>query len=112
VLGEHENSSRKWSDDRLAFDLQPTGYSYAARQVGMGDVGLRLQVVTKAKVVVVRVADVECGFRDEDDFLRTAGGVLCAVDGGVAYPVRGWASKGCRFAHACKPRRPRLALVA
>jgi CRISPR/Cas system-associated exonuclease Cas4 (RecB family) len=74
--------------------------------------GLRLQVVTKTKVPVVQVADVERGPRDEDDFLRTAVGVLRAVDAGVVYPVRGWACKGCQFAHACKPKRPRLALVA
>ena len=54
----------------------------------------------------------ERGPRDEDDFLRTAVGVLRAVDAGVAYPVRGWACKGCQFAHACKPKRPKLALVA
>jgi len=50
--------------------------------------------------------------RDEDDFLRTAVGVLRAVDAGVAYPVRGWQCRGCQFAHACRPKRPRLALVA
>jgi hypothetical protein len=39
-------------------------------------------------------------------------GVLRAVDAGVAYPVRGWACKDCQFSHACKPKRPKLALVA
>ena len=107
VVVEHKTAARKWSDDQLAFDLQPTGYKFAAQQVGMGDVGLRLQVVTKTKVPVVQVADVERGPRDEDDFLRTAVGVLRAVDAGVAYPVRGWACKGCPFAHACKPKRPK-----
>jgi hypothetical protein len=54
-----------------------------------GDVGL--QVVTKARSPAVLVADLERGSRDEDDFLRTAVGVLRAVDAGTAYPVRGWA---------------------
>ena len=109
---ELKTAARKWSEDQLAYDIQPTGYAFAGRQVGMGDVGLQLQVVTKTKVPVVQVADVERAPRDEDDFLRTAVGVLRAVDAGVAYPVRGWACKGCQFAHACKPKRPRLALVA
>ena len=39
-------------------------------------------------------------------------GVLRAVDAGVAYPVRGWACRGCQYAYACKPNRPRMALVA
>jgi hypothetical protein len=33
------------------------------------------------------------------------------ADAGVAYPVRWWACKGCQFAHACKPKRSKLALV-
>jgi hypothetical protein len=80
--------------------------------VGTMDLVLRIQVVTKAKVPVMQVADVERGPRDEDDFLRTAVGVLRAVDAGVAYPVRGWACRSCQFARACKPKRPKLALVA
>jgi hypothetical protein len=75
-------------------------------------VGLRLQVVTKTTLPVVQVAEVERGPRDEDDFLRTAVGVLRAVDAGVAYPVHGWACRGCQFAHAYTPKRPKLALVA
>ena len=39
-------------------------------------------------------------------------GVLRPIDAGVSYPGRSWACKGCQFAHACKPRRPKLALVA
>jgi CRISPR/Cas system-associated exonuclease Cas4 (RecB family) len=109
---ELKTASRRWSADNLTFDLQPTGYKFAARQVGLGDVKLRLDIVTKAKEPQVQVAEVERGPRDEDDFLRTAVGVLRAVDAGVAYPVRGWACRGCQFAHACKPKLPKLALVA
>ena len=112
IVVEHKTAARKWSEDQLAFDLQPTAYKFAPQQAGLGHVGLRLQVVTKTKVPVVQVADVERGFRDNDDFLRTAVGVLRAVDAGVAYPVRGWACKGCQFADVCKTKRPRLALVA
>jgi hypothetical protein len=61
IVVEHKTAARKWSDDQLAFDLQPTGYKFAAQQVGMGDVGLRLQVVTKSKLPVVQVADVQRG---------------------------------------------------
>ena len=66
----------------------------------MGDVELRLQVVTKAKVPVVQVADLERDGDDELDFLRVAAGVLTAIDAGVGYPVRGWACRGCPFRHA------------
>jgi len=47
----------------------------------------------------LEVVDVE---RDhhEEDFVRTAIGVLKAIDAGVSYPVRGWACKTCQWAHA------------
>jgi hypothetical protein len=101
VVVEHKTGAKKWSEDQIRFDLQPTGYKLAARQAGMGDVGLRLQVVTKAKVPVVQVADLDRGDHDEDDFLRTAGGVLKAIDVGVSYPVRGWQCRSCQLANAC-----------
>jgi hypothetical protein len=109
---EHKTGARKWSDDQLRFDIQPTAYKLAAGQAGMGNVGLRLQVVTKVKVPVVQVAELERDSGDEVDFLRVTAGVLTAIDAGASYPVRGWACKGCQFSHACRPGRPRLAIVA
>jgi hypothetical protein len=72
IVVEHKTGAKKWSEDQIRFDLQPTGYKLAARQAGMGDVGLRLQVVTKAKVPLVQVADLERVDGDEMDFLRVA----------------------------------------
>jgi CRISPR/Cas system-associated exonuclease Cas4 (RecB family) len=112
VVVEHKTSSKKYSADQLRFDIQPTAYSLAARQAGLGEVGLRFQVVTKTKVPAVQTADITRDAQDEDDFLRTAGGVLMAIDAGVSYPIRGWACRGCQFAHACKPPRAKLARVA
>lgn len=101
VVVEHKTSSKKWSSDQLRYDIQPTAYKMAARQAGMGDVGLRLQVITKTKVPVVQIADITRDDQDEEDFVRTAVGVLKAIDSGVSYPVRGWACRGCPYAHAC-----------
>ena len=98
---EHKSSSKKYSADQLKFDIQPTGYKLAARQAGMGEVGLRFQIVTKTKVPAVQIADITRDAQDEDDFLRTAGGVLRAIDAGVSYPIRGWACRGCPYSAAC-----------
>jgi len=57
------------------------------------------------------VADISRDGRDEADFIRIATGVLRAIDAGVSYPIRGWACRGCQFAHACKPTRPNQALA-
>lgn len=102
VIVEHKSSSKKYSVDQLRFDIQPTAYQIAGREMGLGDVGIRYQVVTKAKVPGVQIADVRRDEQDEDDFLRTVGGVLRAIDAGVSYPVRGWQCRSCPYAHACK----------
>ena len=69
-------------------------------------------MITKSKVPVVQVANLNRDSQDEDDFLRTAGGVLKVIDVGVSYPVRGWQCKGCQFAHACRPKQPSLGSTA
>lgn len=106
VVVEHKTSARKYGEDQLRFDLQVSGYKLAAREAGLGEVGLRFQIITKAKVPAVQVADIERGPADEEDFVRTAVGVLRAIDAGVSYPVRGWACRSCQFAHACRGAAP------
>lgn len=101
VVVEHKSSSKKYTQDQLRYDFQPTAYQLAARQAGMGEVGVRFQVVTKARQPALQVADVQRDLQDEDDFLRTATGVLRAIDAGVSYPVRGWACRTCPYSHAC-----------
>jgi hypothetical protein len=102
IVVEHKTSARKYGEDQLKFDLQVSGYKLAAREAGLGEVGLRFQVLTKTKVPAIQVADIDRDHRDEEDFLRTAIGVLRAIDAGVSYPIRGWACRGCQFAHACR----------
>ncbi len=101
VVVEHKTSARKYGADQLAFDLQPTAYRYAARMAGLGDCGLRFQVVTKTKTPAVQVEDLTRSTQDEDDMLRTTIGVLRAIDNGVFYPQKGWACRTCQFQTAC-----------
>jgi CRISPR/Cas system-associated exonuclease Cas4 (RecB family) len=101
VVVEHKSSSKKYTQDQLRFDLQVSGYKLAAREAGMGEVGLRFQVITKTKIPAVQVSDLERDHHDEEDFVRTAVGVLKAIDAGVSYPIRGWMCRGCPYAHAC-----------
>lgn len=101
VVVEHKTSGKKWGSDQLRWDLQPSAYRLAARLAGLGDVGLRYQVITKAKVPSVQIADVERDEQDELDFIRTVLGVLRAVEAGVDYPVRGWQCRSCPYSYAC-----------
>lgn len=98
---EHKTAARRWTEDQLRYDLQPTAYRFAARLLGLGDVGLRLQVLTKTKSPALHVEDVERNAFDEDDFLRTVLGALRAIDAGAFYPLRGWVCHGCPYASAC-----------
>jgi hypothetical protein len=102
TIVEHKTAARKYTADQLMFDVQPSAYAYAAGQMGWGDVGLKFNVVTKTKVPAVQVEDLRRDDNDIDDFLRTAVGVLTAVEAGVSFPVRGWGCKGCQFKARCR----------
>lgn len=102
VVVEHKTSARKYGQDQLRHDLQPTAYQLAARELGMGNVGLRYQVVTKAKEPAVQIEDVSRSRRDEGDFLATTVGVLRSIEAGAFFPVRGWQCRSCPYEHQCK----------
>jgi len=101
---EHKSASKKYTQDQLRFDIQPTAYKLAARQMGLGEVALRYQVITKTKIPAIQIADVSRDPQDEDDFLCTVGGVLRAIDTGISYPIRGWVCRSCPFQHVCQQR--------
>jgi CRISPR/Cas system-associated exonuclease Cas4 (RecB family) len=113
VVVEHKTAARKYTADQLAFDLQLTAYQIAARESGLGEVALRFQVVTKTKVPAVQVVDILRDDQAEADFVRTATGVLKAIDSGVSYPVRGWQCRGCPYESPCsQPARSKVKSAA
>jgi CRISPR/Cas system-associated exonuclease Cas4 (RecB family) len=101
VIVEHKTAAKKYGLDQIRYDLQPTAYKLAARELGLGDVALRYQVITKTKVPAIQIADLHRDEQDEQDFLLTVGGVLRAIDAGVSYPLRGWQCRSCPYGHAC-----------
>jgi len=101
IVLEHKTAARKFTEDQLRYDFQLTAYQLAARESGLGNVGLRFQIITKAKVPAVQIVDVRRDVHDEVDFRRTAGGVLKAIDAGVSYPLRGWQCRTCPYESAC-----------
>lgn len=104
VIWEHKTAARKYGEDQLKFDTQVTAYKLAAREMGLGEVGLRFQIITKTKVPAIQIAEVDRTSADEDDFLRTFVGVLKAIDAGVSYPIRGWQCRTCPFQGPCRQR--------
>ncbi len=103
IVVEHKSASRKWPASQVTDDIQPSAYSLAARELGWGDVGIRLQVLTKSKKSpAFQVENTLRGSREEHDFTLTAVGVLRAIDAGVSFPVRSWACKSCPYRSACE----------
>jgi len=102
---EHKTSARKYTLDQLAYDPQVTAYKVSVREMGMGDVGMKYQVLVKTKIPAIQITEVQRTTADEDDLLRTVQGVLRAADAGVSYPLRGWQCRSCPFQEPCSRRR-------
>ena len=49
------------------WDLQPTGYQFAAKQMGLGEVSVQYQVVTKTKTPALQVIDLERTVEDQEE---------------------------------------------
>jgi putative RecB family exonuclease len=101
VVVEHKTAAKKWSQDQIKHDIQLSAYKLVGGKIGLGDVGLRLQVLTKTKKPAMVVENTERGDKDIQDFLATVVGVLRAVDAGVFYPVRTSMCGGCAFQRRC-----------
>jgi putative RecB family exonuclease len=98
---EHKTAARRWTEDRLTYDLQLSAYSLAARLMGYGDARLTVQVLLKTKKPALELYHPTRTAADHRDLIAVAVGVLKAVDAGIAYPVRDWHCKSCPYAHAC-----------
>lgn len=100
---EHKSSARRFTDDQLRWDLQPTAYMLGAKAMGFGDARVTFQIITKARMPQVQIVDVERDAADLVEFQRVAVNVLRGVDAGAFPPVRSWACRSCPYAHACRP---------
>ena len=106
---ESKTSARKFGEDQIRWDIQPTAYQFAAKSMGLGDVKVRYEILTKTKNPAIQVVDLDRSEEDEQEFLRVALGMMRGVDAGVFIPQRGWQCNGCQFAHACRPVASRAA---
>ena len=106
VICEHKSSARKYTQDQLAHDFQPTAYQFAAEQLGWGDpIGLRLSGAHEDEDARPCRSRTSSGTsRPSTTSCRTAVGVLKAIDAGAFFPVRGWQCKSCPYSHACGRR--------
>jgi putative RecB family exonuclease len=101
IVVEHKTAAKKWSQDQIQHDIQLSAYKLVGEKIGLGDVGLRLQVLTKTKKPAMVVENTDRTDRDEREFLETVVGVLRAVDAQVFFPIRNGMCGGCAFQRRC-----------
>ena len=98
---EHKATSRRWSQDRLAFDHQVTAYTMAASIRGFGNAVVSVQLLLRQKKPALEVLHARRTERDTRDLLQVVIGVLAAIEAGAFYPVRDWHCRSCPYAGPC-----------
>ena len=98
---EHKTGARRWSQDRLAFDLQVSAYALAAPLMGFGQADVCIQLLLKTKEPALELYHPFRAERDLQELLLTVTGVLVAAQARAFYPVRGWHCRGCPYAGPC-----------
>lgn len=101
MIWEHKTAARKYSPEQLAYDLQPSLYSYAAKELGMDNPDLRYQLLIKTKTPAIQVYNVERTDAHITEALETTCTVLKAVEAGIFFKQRGWACADCQFKYKC-----------
>ena len=98
---EHKSAARRWTQTRLAHDLQVSAYHMAAPLVGLPDATITLQVLLKIKQPALELYSPTRTDRDRQDLLQVISGVLCAIKVGAFYPIRDWPCTSCPYAGPC-----------
>lgn len=106
VVVDHKSSAKKFGGDQLRHDFQLTAYQIAARELELGDVALRYQVLTKTKKPAIYVEEIRRDESDEADFMSLVVGVLAIINAGLpSFPQRGWQCRSCPYQAACSSKR-------
>lgn len=99
---EHKTAAKRWTDDKLAFDLQLTAYSLAAPQLGFGDdAAVVVQVLLKTKTPDLVLYRPHRSDADRRDLVHIVRGITRAVRAEAFHPIRDWHCRGCEYASAC-----------
>ncbi|MFA5762785.1 MAG: PD-(D/E)XK nuclease family protein [Bacilli bacterium] len=98
---EHKTAAKRWTQDKLAFDAQLTGYHVAAPLMGLPEAKVTVQLLLKTKKPGFEVYTPSRTEADKRDFVEMAIGVQRAIRAGAFYPKRDWACSGCSYSSRC-----------
>lgn len=102
-LWEVKSSKKRWPQDAVLYDFQPTAYRMAMRElrVRQGEPKLKLLITTKATAPDVQVEDLVRTHADERDLMETASSIHRAILSDCFHPIRTWACKTCPYSEVC-----------
>ena len=106
VVIEHKTAAKRYAQWQLDFEMQPAIYAHAAREIGIGEVGLRYQLLIKTKSPSLQLCNVERREKDITEALETTCDVLRAIEAGIFWRNRSWACADCPFAYLCNGGAP------
>jgi putative RecB family exonuclease len=98
---EHKTAARRWTADKLAYDLQISAYSLAAPLLGLGNAPVTVQLLLKQKTPDLELYTPTRTDADRREFVETAVAVLRAIRAGAYWCNRDWMCKGCAYAAQC-----------
>jgi putative RecB family exonuclease len=99
---EHKTASRRYTETRLAHDIQVTAYHLVAPLVGLADAEVTLQVLLKTKEPTLVLHTPPRTKNNYCDFKDILSGVIAAIDANAYYPVRDWWCQSCVFRSRCQ----------
>ncbi len=101
VVVEHKTAAKRYAQWQLDFELQPSLYAHACREIGIGEVGLRYQLLVKTKSPSLQLCDIKRGEKEITEALETVCTVLSAIEAGHFWKNRSWACADCQYRYRC-----------
>ena len=101
VVLELKSGKKRWSDEKIAHDLQASVYRAGAKSRGIPEPEQRLVVTTKSERPQVQIERLVRTDDDELEVMDTAANVLRAIEAGVDHRIRSWRCASCPVAGAC-----------
>jgi len=101
IVVEHKTAAKRYAQWQLDFELQPAIYAHACREIGIGDVGLRYQLLVKTKNPSLQLCDINRGDKEIAEALEIVCAVLRAIEAGHFWKNRSWACADCQYRYRC-----------
>ena len=105
LVGELKTSAQKYSSLKLAYDLQPTVYSYAMSRMKVATSKhsclIRYDVLVKTKTAGFEQYFVSRSVNDHQRLIELINQVMNAIEQRIFYRNLGWQCNDCQFRSAC-----------